>query len=148
MLASLASSLLFPGTMRVLIIDDDPTFCRYLAEVLGGLGHDAEWVSDGLVGFERCLRQSYDVVICDVRMPLILGTELVSELQRDRPAQRVILISAFADEQLVAQAAQSGARLLSKPFDASVLAATLGEIATECMLPPPASHHELRQEQR
>jgi len=132
--------------MRVLIIDDDPTFCRYLAEVLTGLGHDAEWVSDGLVGFERCLRRSYDVVICDVRMPLILGTELVSELQRDRPAQRVILISAFADEQLMAQATQSGARLLSKPFDASVLAGTLAEMAAE--RPSVAvPHHELRQEQ-
>jgi two-component system, NtrC family, response regulator AtoC len=133
--------------MRVLIIDDDPTFCRYLAEVLTGLGHSTEWVSDGLVGFERCLRQSYDVVICDVRMPLILGTELVSELQRDRPAQRVILISAFADDQLITQAAQCGARLLSKPFDASILAGMLAEIAAERM-PLPAPHHELRQEQR
>ena len=130
--------------MRILIIDDDQTFCRYLAEVLTELGHDTDWVSDGLVGFERCLRQTYDAVICDVRMPLILGTELVSELQRDRPAQQVILISAFADEQLAAQAAQSGARLLSKPFDASVLAATLDEIADARSAFP---HYEARQEQ-
>ena len=129
--------------MRVLIIDDDRTFCRYLGEVLSELGHEADWVNDGLIGFERCLRQMYDVVICDVRMPLILGTELVSELQRDRPAQRVILISAFADEQLMAQATQCGARLLSKPFDASVLAGTLAEMATE-RLPVAVSHHELR----
>ncbi len=133
--------------MRVLIIDDDPTFCRYLAEVLTGFGHTTEWVSDGLIGYERCLRQSFDVVICDVRMPLILGTELVSELQRDRPMQRVILISAFADEQLAAQAAQCGARLLSKPFDAAVLAGMLAEIAAECV-PMAVRSPELRQEQR
>jgi CheY-like chemotaxis protein len=132
--------------MRVLIIDDDRTFCRYLGEVLNGLGHEADWVNDGLIGFERCLRQAYDVVICDVRMPLILGTELVSELQRDRPAQRVILISAFADAQLEAQADRCGARLLSKPFDAAVLAAVLDEIASE-RTPRGASHHEARQEQ-
>jgi two-component system, NtrC family, response regulator AtoC len=136
--------------MRVLIIDDDRTFCRYLGEVLTELGHSAEWVSDGLIGFERCLRQSYDVVVCDVRMPLILGTELVAELQRDRPAQRVILISAFADEQLAAQAAQCGARLLSKPFDASVLAAMLSEIEEERTRPIAIPHEtqEPRQEQR
>ncbi|MBI3769095.1 MAG: response regulator [Deltaproteobacteria bacterium] len=133
--------------MRVLIIDDDRTFCRYLGEVLGELGHTTDWVSDGLVGFERCLRQSYDVVICDVRMPLILGTELVSELQRDRPTQRVILISAFADDHLVAQAAQCGARLLSKPFDAPVLAGMLAEIADE-RVPMADSQPTLRQEQR
>ncbi len=133
--------------MRVLIIDDDRTFCRYLAEVLTELGHSPEWVSDGLIGFERCLRQSFDVVICDVRMPLILGTELVSELQRDRPSQRVILISAFADEQLMAQAAQCGARLLSKPFDAEVLTGMLAEIAAE-RVPMATPQHEIRQEQR
>jgi DNA-binding response OmpR family regulator len=127
--------------MRVLIIDDDRTFCRYLGEVLTELGHSADWVSDALIGFERCLRRVYDVVICDVRMPLILGTELVSELQRDRPAQRVILISAFADAQLEAEANRYGARLLSKPFDAAVLAAVLDEIALG------ASQHEARQEQ-
>ena len=136
--------------MRVLIIDDDRTFCRYLGEVLTELGHSAEWVSDGLIGFERCLRRSYDVVVCDVRMPLILGTELVAELRRDRPAQRVILISAFADEQLAAQAALCGARLLSKPFDASVLAAMLSEIDDERMrsLAIPHEASESRQEQR
>ena len=132
--------------MRVLIIDDDRTFCRYLGEVLNELGHSADWVNDGLIGFERCLRQAYDVVICDVRMPLILGTELVAELQRDRPAQRVILISAFADAQLEAQANRCGARLLSKPFDAAVLAAVLDEIANE-RTPLGASQHEARQEQ-
>jgi YesN/AraC family two-component response regulator len=88
-------------------------------------------VSDGLVGFERCLRRSYDVVICDVKMPLISGTELVAELQRDRPTQHVVLISAFADEQLAAQARQCGARLLSKPFDAAVLGGILDQIATD-----------------
>ncbi len=117
--------------MRVLIIDDDATFCRYLGEVLTDRGHTTEWVSDGLVGFERCLRRSYDVVICDVKMPLISGTELVAELQRDRPTQHVVLISAFADEQLAAQARQCGARLLSKPFDAAVLEGVLDQIAAD-----------------
>lgn len=116
--------------MRVLVIDDDAIFSRYLAEVLSHLGHEAEWVTDGFVGFERCLRQEYDLVICDVRMPLILGTELVAELRRDLPRLPIVLISAFADEQLAAQAQERGAWLLSKPFDAVVLGEML-ERATE-----------------
>jgi len=115
--------------MRILIIDDDRTFCRYLTEMVGALGHEVDSVSDGLVGFERCLRNAYDVVVCDVRMPLISGTELLAELQRDRPSLDVILISAFADAQLVAQAAQAGVRLLSKPFDAAALEGALAECA-------------------
>ena len=116
--------------MRILVIDDDAIFSRYLAEVLTHLGHQAEWVTDGLLGFERCLSNAYDLVICDVRMPLILGTELVAELRRDLPELPVILISAFADEQLAAQAHERGAWLLSKPFDAAVLGDVLERAAT------------------
>jgi CheY-like chemotaxis protein len=111
--------------MRILVIDDDAIFSRYLAEVLTHLGHAAEWVTDGLIGFERCLRNTYDLVICDVRMPLILGTELVAELRRDLPKLPVVLISAFADDRLKAQADERGAWLLSKPFDAAVLGEVL-----------------------
>lgn len=107
--------------MRILVIDDDATFGRCLAEVLTHLGHVAELVTDGLAGFERCLHNAFDLVICDVRMPLILGTELVAELRRDLPELPVILISAFADDQLATQAHERGAWLLSKPFDAAVL---------------------------
>jgi len=117
--------------MRILVIDDDETFCRYLSEVLTDLGHTATWVSDGLLGFEQCLRESYDAVVCDVRMPLILGTELLAELRRDRPEQCFILISAFADEQLEAQAREQRAYLISKPFEAPVLANILNDIATQ-----------------
>ncbi len=117
--------------MRVLVIDDDATFCRYLAEVLTHLGHETDWVDDGFEGFAQALRTSYDVVICDVRMPLILGTELVAELRRDRPEQRVVLVSAFADEQLERQAQERGAYLLSKPFDADLLQGVLNHIAAQ-----------------
>jgi two-component system nitrogen regulation response regulator NtrX len=119
--------------MRILVIDDDATFSRYLAEVLTHFGHVAEWVTDGFVGFERCLRGAYDLVICDVRMPLILGTELVAELRRDLPELPIVLISAFADDHLAAQAHERGAWLLSKPFDAAVL----GEVLERATTPQP-----------
>lgn len=112
--------------MRILVIDDDAVFSRYLAEVLGQFGHEAESETDGFLAFERCLRTDYDLVICDVRMPLILGTELVAELRRDLPKLPIVLISAFADDQLEAEAQERGAWLLSKPFDAAVLGEVLG----------------------
>jgi CheY-like chemotaxis protein len=121
--------------MRILVIDDDAIFSRYLAEVLQHLGHEAEWVTDGFLAFERCLRNGYDLVICDVRMPLILGTELVAEIRRDLPNLPIVLISAFADDQLKAQAQARGAWLLSKPFDAAVL----GEVLERASGPQPVA---------
>jgi DNA-binding response OmpR family regulator len=107
--------------VRVLVVDDDETFCQLLAEVLGGKGIKVEWTTDGLEGYETSLYESYDLFILDQRMPLILGTELVEELKKDNPEAKIILISAFADETLKDETQSFGVPLLSKPFSAKRL---------------------------
>ena len=107
--------------MRVLIVDDDETFCQLLAEVLEGGGIKVAWTTDGLEGYEMSLYEPYDLFIIDQRMPLILGTELVEELKKDNPRAKIILISAFADETLQNQSKSLGVPVLSKPFSAKRL---------------------------
>lgn len=107
--------------VRVLIVDDDETFCRLLAEVLGNKGMQVVWTTDGLLGYEKSLYEPYDLFILDERMPLVLGTELVEDLKRDNPQAKIILISAFADETLQKRSERLGVPLLSKPFDAERL---------------------------
>src|SRR5713226_5374126 len=102
--------------VRVLVVDDDETFCQLLAEVLEGRGITVEWTTDGLKGYETSLYESYDLFILDQRMPLILGTELVEELKKDNPKAKIILTSAFADEALQNISQSLGVPLLSKPF--------------------------------
>ncbi len=102
--------------MRVLIVDDDETFCRLLVEVLEGNGFDVAWTTDSVAGYEMSASYPYDLVILDVRMPGLLGTELAQGLKKDYPLSKVILISAFADDSLRRTATNLGASLLSKPF--------------------------------
>ena len=104
--------------MRVLIVDDDETFCQFMAEVLESKGIQVVWTTDGLVGYEMSLHEYYDLFILDERMPLVFGTELIEDLRRDNPQARIILISAFADETLQRQSQSLGVPLLSKPFAA------------------------------
>lgn len=106
---------------RVLIIDDDDTFCQFLAEVLDGKGLNVVWTTDGLKGYETSLYEPYDLFILDQRMPLILGTELVEELKKDNPRAKIILISAFADDALRTRMHSLGVPVLSKPFSANRL---------------------------
>ncbi len=116
--------------MRVLVVDDDETFCRLLAEVLEGKGIDVVWTTDGLRGYETSLYETYDLFILDQRMPLILGTELVEEIKKDNPGAKIILTSAFPDEDLKIRMQNLGVPLLSKPFSANrllhVVASVLG----------------------
>jgi two-component system, cell cycle sensor histidine kinase and response regulator CckA len=107
--------------LRVLIVDDDETFCQLLAEVLEGKGIKVVWTTDGLEGYEMSLYEPYDLFILDQRMPLIFGTELVQELKKDNPEAKIILISAFADEALQNKSPSLGVPVLSKPFSAKRL---------------------------
>ena len=102
--------------MRVLIIDDDTTFCQLLAETLEGKGIEVEWTTDGFGGYEMSLDQPYDLFILDQRMPLVLGSELAEYLREDNPEAKIILTSAFADETLGDIAKRIDSPLLSKPF--------------------------------
>ncbi len=119
--------------MHVLIVDDDETSCRLLAEVLESNGFEVAWTTNSVTGYEMSLNYPYDLFILDVRMPLLLGTEFAEGLKRDYPRAKVILISAFADESLLKTAASLGASLLSKPFTPDhflhVVAQVLGEAA-------------------
>jgi len=102
--------------MHVLIVDDDEIFCRLMAEVLEAQGMEAVWTTDGLAGYDMSTQQVYDVFIVDVRMPLILGTDLAEALKKDHPRAKIILVSAFADPTLIRLAKRLDIPLLSKPF--------------------------------
>lgn len=113
--------------MRVLIVDDDETFCQFLRELLEAQGFDVDCSTDGFVGYEMSLSNSYDLMIVDYRMPLVLGTELAGDLKEDNPGARVILISAFSDATIVESARRLGVPLLSKPFSPQRLLDVIGE---------------------
>ena len=115
--------------MRILIVDDDETFCQLLAEILEGRGIQVVWTTDGIAGYERSLYESYDVFIVDQRMPLVLGTELVEDIKKDNPKAKIILISAFADRALQNKSHILGVPLLSKPFSAQDLLEAVEGIA-------------------
>jgi DNA-binding NtrC family response regulator len=103
--------------MHVLVIDDDEIFCRLLVEILESKGIETTATTDGLAGYELLIRNRFDLFIIDVRMPLILGTELAEAIKETNAQARIILASAFADSKLADFAAEKGLFLLSKPFN-------------------------------
>jgi CheY-like chemotaxis protein len=102
--------------MRILVIDDDDVFCRMLVEILEEIGIEAASRTNGLDAYEMLTRDPYDLCIIDVRMPLVLGTELAAAIKEVHPSIKLILASAFADQALREYARRIGILLLSKPF--------------------------------
>jgi CheY-like chemotaxis protein len=108
--------------VRVLIVEDDEIFCQFLAEILESKGMQVVWTTDALEGLKKSQSYpGYDLFILDVRMPMLLGTEIAWVLKQDQPKAKVILISGFADESLREIASRLGTPLMSKPFSAQDL---------------------------
>ena len=89
MSASLAPFVLFvrlwTRTMRALIVDDDESSCQLLAKILTRASIDAEWTTDSHTGFAKALQYWYDLVVLDVQMPGLLGTDFAAGLKQHRP---------------------------------------------------------------
>lgn len=119
--------------MQILVIDDDETFCRLLVEILEEIGMHAVWTTNGLTGYEMLALEHYDLCIIDVRMPLVLGTELAEAIKEDYPRIKIILASAFADQALQDYARRLGVLLLSKPFSPNRLLDTVERALRECI---------------
>jgi DNA-binding NarL/FixJ family response regulator len=119
-----------PG-FRVLVVDDASrirTEIRLLLEdagldVVGEAGHGAEGVM-----LARELRP--DVVVMDVRMPILDGIAATSYITRELPGTRVIVFSAFDDEELAEAARTAGAAgFLTKGATPAAIAAAVQDAA-------------------
>jgi len=117
--------------MRVLIVDDDQTFCQLLAKVLQNKGLDAEWTTDSLAGYKMSFQYPYDLFILDIHMPFLSGTAFAERLKKEHPKVKIILISAFADEALQKTAQGLDVMLLSKPFTPDRLLELTAEVLSQ-----------------
>ena len=101
----------------VLIADDDRLVLATLAKGLREAGYTIYEASDGQAALRLCEEQHPDIAILDIRMPGIDGIETARRL-REYTETPFLMLSAYRDEELVAQATEHGAMgYLVKPVD-------------------------------
>jgi PAS domain S-box-containing protein len=104
---------------RILIIEDEPGIAETLAEILQRQGHDTEIASDGQQALERVSGSRYDLILSDLRMPVIDGPGFYGALCERWPemAGRIAFITGDAlSTDTHAFLARVGAPCLEKPF--------------------------------
>jgi CheY-like chemotaxis protein len=67
---------------RVLVVEDEPTVARLIADVLEDEGMHVDVLLDGHEALDRAARQSFDLVICDMKMPGLDGQHFYKSLER------------------------------------------------------------------
>ncbi|HZT87643.1 MAG TPA: response regulator [Stellaceae bacterium] len=103
--------------MKVLIVDDDRDHAESIADVLDARGNEVEVAGSGEEAVARAGAADFDVVLMDVKLPGISGVDAFFEIKKRRPGARVMLMTGYSLEQVVAQAVENGALgVLHKPF--------------------------------
>jgi len=111
---------------RILVVDDDKAMVATLSDILALHGWDAIPAHDGEDAIAIAAERDVDVVLMDVRMPRIDGVAALRAIKARRADTRVILMTAFAAHDLLAEAEREGAlSILRKPVDVGPLLALL-----------------------
>lgn len=102
---------------RVLIIDDDPAVCEALRRLVADHGHVATVAGDATEARANLASASFEVILCDVKLPGESGLDLVHEVVGGRTDVAVLMVSGADDPQLAETALALGAYgYIVKPF--------------------------------
>jgi len=102
---------------RVLVVDDEASIRELLTRTLALTEYDVEAVADGRTGLDRLRLGPYDLLIADLRMPVMDGLTLIREARRLQPALKVIIITGYSTEASAIEAVNLGVvGYLVKPF--------------------------------
>jgi len=129
-----------PARIRVLIADDHALVrsgLRGLLEREGEFQVVAE-AGDGYVAIDLALEHKPDIVLLDVGMPRLTGTDAAQRISEKLPATRIVMLSMHSDEAYVLKALKAGARgyLLKASPEADVLTAVRAVAAGHAYFSP------------
>jgi DNA-binding NtrC family response regulator len=114
-------------TGRILIVDDEKVFGDLLCSILVGQGYEARVLTVPEQALELSRTEDLDLVLADVRMPRVEGTDLCRAIHAERPDLPVILMTAFGTMDTAIEALRVGAfDFLPKPFEPEALLLAAG----------------------
>jgi two-component system, NtrC family, nitrogen regulation response regulator NtrX len=110
----------------ILIIDDERAIRKTLGEILSYEGYKIEEAGDGEEGLKKFAEKTYDVVICDIKMPKVDGIEFLEKAREINADVPVIMVSGHGNIDTAVEAVKKGAfDYISKPPDLNRLLITL-----------------------
>jgi two-component system, NtrC family, nitrogen regulation response regulator NtrX len=110
----------------LLIIDDEKAIRKTLSEILSFEGYKIDEALDGEEGLKKFKEKTYDVVLCDIKMPKIDGMEFLQKATESNPDVPIIMISGHGNIETAVEAVKKGAYdFIQKPPDLNRLLITI-----------------------
>jgi len=111
---------------KILVIDDEKAIRNTLKEVLEYEDHKVDLAEDGIAGIDMFSKESYDIVLCDIKMANMDGIEVLEKIEEISNDVPVIMISGHGNIDTAVEAIKKGAfDFLEKPLDLNRLLVTM-----------------------
>lgn len=112
--------------MKILIIDDERSIRNSMKEILTDEGYEADTAEDGATALAMVDKERYDVIFCDIKMPGMDGTEVLTKLVADGVDSAVVMISGHGDIDTAVDCIKKGAfDFIQKPLDLNRILVTI-----------------------
>lgn len=110
----------------ILIIDDEKSIRKTLTEILSYEGYKIDEAADGEEGLKKFKEKTYDLVLCDIKMPKLDGIEFLEKAKQINADVPIIVISGHGNIETAVEAVKKGAYdYISKPPDLNRMLITL-----------------------
>jgi two-component system nitrogen regulation response regulator NtrX len=112
--------------MKILIIDDEKAIRRALREILEFEDCNVDEAENGKEGIEKLQKNEYDLIFCDIKMPVMDGIDVLSNAMKLNIETPIIMISGHGNIETAVQAIKDGAfDFIEKPLDLNRILVTL-----------------------
>ncbi len=102
----------------ILIVDDNINLTKSLFFIMEKKGYDASMAKDGREAVKKAKARSFDIILMDIKMPLMNGVEAYKKIKKISPGSIVFMMTAYTVEELVQEALEEGAYgIIYKPMD-------------------------------
>jgi CheY-like chemotaxis protein len=108
-------------TTRILVVEDDPDLAALEADVLQERGHAVEIAKNGREALDAVHRAAPDLILLDMKMPVMGGREFAEEYRRREPKAAPIVVVTAADDAQRRAAEVGASAWIGKPFDPEAL---------------------------
>lgn len=120
------------GNTKLLIVDDEERLLRVFRLGLKPLGFNIRTANNGEEALQELLDEAFDIVLTDLKMPMMKGDELVFEMERLNIDVPVVVMTAYADVESAVKTLKHGAvDYIKKPFTVDEVADILFKVLDE-----------------
>lgn len=130
--SQIAGSILMVEKRKVLVVDDEEALRTVLSSELVSEGYEVVTASDGDEAINEIQKQSFDMVLLDIKMQRVNGFEVLKFVKDKHPKTKVIMLTGFADLKNAIESKKLGAEdFVSKPYDLVDLLTTIERVMSE-----------------